>query len=344
MKFLVYADPHWSKYSSILRKRGEKYSVRLENLINSLNWVEATAKENGCLGVVCLGDFFDKSELTSEEITALNDVKWDKSLSHYFIVGNHEMGNNDLTNSSAHLFNMVEKSFVVSDVSYITLGNTDIYFIPYILESCRKPFSEYITNNSNKKLVFSHNDLKMNYGMCFSNVGFDIDEVSKCCDLFVNGHIHNFSKVNDKIINLGNLTGQNFSEDGSKYNHYAMVIDTKDLTYELLENPYSFKFYKIDISDEHKPLEYLDSFIKDYSNAIVSAKVNKDNIEDVSDYLKSRCVDSRVVYVANKDVSNSVVCENKVGCADHLEQFKNYIIETLGCDDIINEELLEVLK
>ena len=36
-KFLIYADPHWSQYSSIVRKRGNKYSMRLHNLINSLN-------------------------------------------------------------------------------------------------------------------------------------------------------------------------------------------------------------------------------------------------------------------------------------------------------------------
>ena len=76
MKLLVYGDPHWCQYSSIVRKQGEKYSVRLENLIKSINWVESTATEQGCECIINLGDFFDKSELNAEEITALNDVKW----------------------------------------------------------------------------------------------------------------------------------------------------------------------------------------------------------------------------------------------------------------------------
>lgn len=36
-KFLIASDLHWSQYSSIVRKRGKKYSVRLHNLINSMN-------------------------------------------------------------------------------------------------------------------------------------------------------------------------------------------------------------------------------------------------------------------------------------------------------------------
>ena len=45
MKFLICGDVHWSEFSSILRKMGDKYSKRLENLINSINWVEEQAKE-----------------------------------------------------------------------------------------------------------------------------------------------------------------------------------------------------------------------------------------------------------------------------------------------------------
>ena len=37
MKVLLYTDNHFSQYSSILRNRGERYSIRLENQIKSIN-------------------------------------------------------------------------------------------------------------------------------------------------------------------------------------------------------------------------------------------------------------------------------------------------------------------
>lgn len=91
MRICIWGDNHWSQYSSIIRKRGQKYSCRLENSIQSLNWVEKLAVDKNCDMTVCLGDFFDSSSLNAEEITALKDVHW-SNLPKYFIVGNHEMG------------------------------------------------------------------------------------------------------------------------------------------------------------------------------------------------------------------------------------------------------------
>ena len=69
MRILVCGDVHWSNYSSILRRRGTDYSKRLENCINSINWVEQTAEDYSCDCVVYLGDWFDRSDLNSEEIS-----------------------------------------------------------------------------------------------------------------------------------------------------------------------------------------------------------------------------------------------------------------------------------
>lgn len=102
-KICIWGDNHWSQYSSILRKRGTKYSVRLENSIASLNWVENLATSQGCSFVVCTGDFFDAAVLKAEELTALEDINWNR-LPHMFLVGNHEMGRSDLRYSSAHVF------------------------------------------------------------------------------------------------------------------------------------------------------------------------------------------------------------------------------------------------
>ena len=102
MKVCICGDVHWCTYSSILRKRGIRYSLRLENLIDSVNWVIDTAASSGCTDLFFLGDFFDASVLTAEEISALSELKWNNSVYTSFIVGNHEMGTSDLSFSTAH--------------------------------------------------------------------------------------------------------------------------------------------------------------------------------------------------------------------------------------------------
>ena len=48
MKILIRTDVHWCKFSSVIREIDDKYSVRLKHLINSVNWTERLAEEQGC--------------------------------------------------------------------------------------------------------------------------------------------------------------------------------------------------------------------------------------------------------------------------------------------------------
>lgn len=76
MKIGVVGDIHFSQYSSIVRSRGDKFSTRLENCIQSINWAESIMDKLGCNIKVYLGDLFDRSDLNSEEISALRSVSW----------------------------------------------------------------------------------------------------------------------------------------------------------------------------------------------------------------------------------------------------------------------------
>ena len=152
MKIGIVGDIHWSKYSSIVRLRGNKYSFRLENCINSINWAESVTCS--CNSVVYLGDFFDSSDLNAEEITALKEISWNFR-PHYFLVGNHELGTNDLTYSSSHLFEYINApgGATVIDKPYsVTVSNITMHFLPYILEEHRKSISEHLVlQPQNKK-------------------------------------------------------------------------------------------------------------------------------------------------------------------------------------------------
>ena len=88
-KYLIYSDVHFSTYSSILRSRGRKYSTRLHNLIDSVSWAEHLADEKDCDAVINLGDFFDRPDIESEVITALQDVYFCNK-PHIIVTGNHD--------------------------------------------------------------------------------------------------------------------------------------------------------------------------------------------------------------------------------------------------------------
>lgn len=345
MKIGIVGDIHLSRYSSILRCRAGNFSTRLEGLIKSLSWAEKIFEENGCDEEIFLGDTFDTPDVDSETITALSEVVWhNKPRLRHFIVGNHESGVASLKYNSTQ---MLYKLGVIEDKPYIypVDEHCEILFLPYITEDNRKPLVEYLENrHSDKKLIIcSHNDLKnFQMGKFISTTGFDIDEIDNNCDICFNGHLHNEGRVGDKIINLGVLSGMNFSEDAFKYVHHIAILDTETLEVKYFINPYAFNFYKVDIENE-SDLSKLKN-LRD--NAVVSIKCSntyKDALKKTLEQVKN-IVTYKIIYTTDLVSTKS---QNEISLnlgEDHLEQFKKYILETLGNDSIVIEELNEVCK
>lgn len=343
MKILIYTDLHFSQYSSIVRNRGYKYSVRLENEIKSINWAEQLANEYNCNAIVCLGDFFDKPELTAEELTAIQDISW-SNIPHTFLVGNHEIGINNLKYSSAHLFNICKNSVVIDSPTSYLFNDTEILLLPYILESNRQALNTYIKYNCNKRLILSHNDIAgIQLGKYLTQSGFSIDEIETNCDLLINGHLHNGERLSNKIINLGNLTGQNFSEDAYKYSHNILIIDTDTLEYQLIENPYALNFYKLDL--RNMPLNNINDVLNSLkSNPVISIYADKEQLTNIKNILESLNVISYKFIIERSKSSITDTSYKNLINIDHIEQFRQYILNTLGNDDSIKHELEIICK
>jgi hypothetical protein len=348
MKILVVGDIHWSTYSSILRSRGNYFSTRLEYLIKSLNWVEQISKQYGCEEEIFLGDTFDKPDLTAEEISALSEISWEsKPRLRHFLVGNHESGMSSLKYNSTQI---LHKLGVIEDTAhYYPVDNkTEFLFLPYQTKDASNvivPFvDQCMERNPNKKLiVFSHNDIKgFQMGKFISTNGYDIKEIEEGCDLYINGHLHNGGWVSPrKILNLGNLTGQNFSEDASKYEHHIVILDTDTLELEFIKNPYALNFYKIEI-DNKDAINQL-YFLKE--NSVLSIKCLDELVDQVRKELKNltNIVEYRIVQYS-KIVLNDGVQTVSMNNVDHLEQFRKFVLDNLGITEIVEQELNEVCK
>ena len=357
MKILIVGDVHWSTYSSIVRSRGKYYSTRLENLVASINWAECKALEFNCDRVVYLGDFFDKPDLNAEELTAIKDVKW-SDLEHYLLVGNHESNVNNLKFASS--FTLLNNNFKIITnytVEGIIEENLNLIYLPYRVEEDRLTLSDlykqYNISDLTKNIIFSHNDLKMRYGMFESKTGYDLDEIKNKCNLFINGHIHNcgYADDNGKILNLGNLTGQNFSENSTLYPHYIGILDTQTLNIDFIENPFAFNFNKLEINDENELNNFL-QFLKTTKqrNLVLTIRCRFDLINKLKNILndfKDLVIESRIVAFMNNLDDNSDDIEidttefNKI---DYLEQFQIFIKNKLGSNDIIDTEVMEVIR
>lgn len=352
MKLLICGDVHMCKSSSLIVRRGTKHSKRLENCINTINWVEKTAIQYNCDAVVYLGDFFDKPVLDEQVLTALPDIVW-QNIPKYFIVGNHDTADRIVVCSSvAVLKNAIEENcfsaaaarHIINMPETVTVGNTDLVFLPYISEADRQPFKSYLNDNSNKKIVFSHNDLAgINYGVAVSQIGFDVKEIKNNCDMFINGHLHNGEWiVKNKVRNLGNITGQNFGEDATRYNHKVMIIDTDTLAFEDIENPYAFNFYKLEINDR-SDFNKLDTL---KNNAVISVKCKDTLVEDLKTKIAetSTIAESKVTPYKDplSDESTEIISlDFKV---DHLKKLQECCEEKIGKSAVLDAELAEICK
>ena len=343
MKILLFGDAHCCKRSSIINKFGIKYPVRLENQIQTFSWIKEQALSNNCDMVIGLGDLFDSSQLSDVEITAAKELPF-AELPTYLLVGNHEASSQDLACSSTKLLESPNCT-VVSDPFSLFIDNIELCFLPYIAESDRKPIIEYFKNkiDGSKRVILSHNDIKgISYGPVISTFGFDIADIEDNCDLYINAHIHNGQRITDKIYNIGNITGQNFSEDAFKYSHNIAILDTESLNIEFIENPHAYNFYKLSIESE------LDMAVlcNLKNNAVLSIKCNSLLVEAVKERisrLEDKIVESRIIITKNYETATSDTVELEL-TVDHLARFIECCKENIENSNILEEELSEICK
>lgn len=335
MRIGIVGDVHWSKSSSIIPAKGDGYSLRLTKLIDSVNYAEFATRD--CDFVVYLGDFFDRSDIEAEEMTALKEIRWNFK-QHYLLVGNHEVFNRSLEdtrlfNNTARVFDL--KGFAVfPEVWNLKRDGVRFIFLPYQTEKNALDLNT-IPKYEGKTVIFSHNDLQIRYGAYLSTSGYTVEDIEKNCDLFINGHIHNFSTVGKKIVNLGILTGQNFGEDALVYPHRIAFLDTDTMELTYKENPYAFNFYKISTLGK---VGRLLPELKD--NALVSITCSEDQesavrkeVEESKKILASRVIVQRTIAPA------AITTEKDLHVEDHREQFSTYVSTVRALNDDEKAEL-----
>ena len=311
---LVVGDVHFVNTSYI--------KDRLGYCVNSLNWVEQEATKLGVKKIIYVGDFFDRSDVNAEEISALAKVQWAKC-EHIVIVGNHELSKE----SNSVLLLQFLGFKVISEIENID----GILYVPYLYNPDKFDYSLLDTAD----IAISHNDIAgIQVGKFKTVNGLDLEKLKRA-KLFINGHIHNGAYLADNVLNIGNFVGLNFSEDANIYSHNVAHIH--DGKVDLIENPYTLNFYHLSKLSDLKKLK---------KNAVVSFKCSREEVDSATKKLSS---DKNIKYFkvllsneTKKKKQDEV--EEKLNRVNHIELFQTFMIDKLGDDKLVKEEVESICK
>ena len=241
MKVGVYADAHFSLNSSIILGQANSLEGRLNHLVDSFRWMYNLFRENGVELIVDLGDLADSYILRAEEITAIStSLSFNQEIPEYHILGNHERLDYDGSISSVNFVDTIQNQFIVGSISYLDLGGKSATLLPY----SNGYDDELIETLPDTDYLFSHLDiLGSDTGGWSLTDGIKPTILANKFGMTINGHIHNGSWViPKKVLNLGSISGQNFSSRQINWNPSVMILDTETDSYQLFENPYALIF------------------------------------------------------------------------------------------------------
>lgn len=316
MKLGLYADPHFSQSSSIIVGRKGEFTGRLNNLIESFEWMNNLFKSEGVDRIYCLGDLTDKPVLTSEEITAMSRCHIED---HYLIVGNHcRADSNGDINSLAIYPNVINEPCWAC--------NDDVFILPYNHETF-----DLTKLDKRPKIILSHNDIKgYDFGaghIC--GAGYEISTILDSCDMFINGHLHSGGNVVvNRIINLGHLSAMNFASCNSEWEPSVMIIDTETLEYKLYENPKAYRFKKEEFSQLAKLKGYLDN-LPDIGEYVLQVKVPEDIAQKARKLIEQcdKVVTSRILVQKNKNIEQYTKKEFVMDTASIYDKLSKFVDE-----------------
>lgn len=317
MKIGLYSDPHISAASSIVAGKQKKFSGRLDNLIESFKWMEEIFKQNDCVKVFCLGDLADKPDLTAEEITAMSQCQGIED--HIIVEGNHCRQDKDgLINSLSLLSNVYASPEVVS------IDDKKILLLPY--NSTVVDLGQY----KDVDIILSHNDIKgydLNGHILTS--GYEISDILDNCKIFINGHLHNGGwLIKDRVVNLGQLSGMNFSSCGGEWEPAVGILDLDTFHLEIVENPYAYRFKKVQFDTLVKLKNYLNSLPEEYQY-VLQVKIPEKIATSARSLLDkaSNVVASRVLTIRDtkKQVVKTETAESFTGSQNIYDKLRGFL-------------------
>ena len=334
MKIGVYADAHFSYSSSILASSSDRYSTRLDTLVDTFEWMYQVFEDRDVDMIVSLGDLTSNPHLRAEEISALNKaLSYSKGTQEYHILGNHEILSNAKSKSKINSVNILD---IADNIQLVTepMSVQDVILFPFPQGENEEIAGDLIDWSDEGNILLSHlNILSEELMRQFDMTGVNHKVLKENYELVVNGHIHKSEWVTNNVVNIGSLMGVDF---GDEYHiHYPSVgiIDTDESDVNFVENPHAVRFVRLSPDSLYDLKESLNNL--DDGKYALNLEVDYDIKDDVREVLESydKVTTSRVRTKVNQ-VFTSELDDEKV---EKITSFESGVDAFKSFIDYINE-------
>lgn len=205
-------------------------------------------REHKIKEIFVLGDVFESREhinvRTMNEVYALfNNIG--KEFNVTMILGNHDTyyKNNTEVNSLKVLFDKIDNTKVLEEITRINLGNRDIVLVPWQTDD------SFLQSNTKADICFGHFDIRdFNFNkLSISKEGFPSSFFYENFKITISGHYHNRSIKtggNSEICYMGAPYHLTRSDIGTDRGFAILDLDT--LKYEFINSVNTPKFVRID--------------------------------------------------------------------------------------------------
>ena len=281
---------------------------------------------------VLMGDIQDKmgnSYLTTYDrsIKFLQAVH-DSSNYTYMLIGNHDRLNNKIYLGDSHFYNSVKKwpkITVVDEVITRKHGNVEFGFVPYVEDGRFEETIEGIQDKSSLSAIFAH----QMFSVC-SPTG---DVIDNKWPIIISGHIHDYSRHDDKLIYVGSPYQISFAESSDK--SISLFSFENDLTWKeeriklTITNKQNIHISLKDFWEYEVPIEMQNNQTR------ISVCLNYTDCEKLkssSKYreLKKRGINFFEVYVDNANVDK---IDTALPTTNIDLRFEDRLILTLNCEE-----------
>ena len=269
-----------------------------------MQWARSLFKEKGCGLIINDGDFLDSDVIKSETSHVIAEIFKDNAQEEILLLGNHEMRDANGQFNSLSILSNYPKLRVINKLTKITLSDgTNLIFQPYTskMENIKK-LTDLLDETKGKKILFSHLTYSNLPDVYMPGLGeIDYNVVKDRADLIFNGHIHTaFETAN--FIQVGTLTGLNFSDDYTYHRPGVIIFNTETLTWERIENPKAILYQKTNVTNLKN--------LKDLDRSIIRVDCPAGQSEKIREQLeKVKCLRYKLKVLV--DENTKVVAEDK---------------------------------
>lgn len=344
-RLLIYSDAHVYAHKKNLE--------RLDDCLQTLDWVFRTACQRDIKNVLFVGDLFQnrqKIDIYTYQHTFEIFQKYQDVLNHWLLLGNHDMWHNESWEISSLIpLGAIKNILVINRPCTLEVDGFPISFLPYTKDPIESLQS--IENNYNKRVLFAHIAIDGAILNVHANtyseevVEHDGDMIKVDANILNNwdqvflGHYHAEQKLTDKIEYVGSPLQLSYGEAFQK--KHIIIYDPETNEKEYIENTFSPQHY-ICSPDEAEQADFNErAFVKIQSDDLLSPE----NIALQKKLISTqKFTEVKIVPLRKKFQEEKHIIENaKSILADEMEMAKKYL-ELMGSGNLDRLKLLEVFN